>query len=184
MLPSHPDEEPTPQHLHFWLPASRTLRQCMLNHPFVYFVTAALAHQYKWFSHLQAVENTIKECYFLTWKLYELTFRWIQSYFLISALCLTALALQGHSWVAAWDYMAQNIYSLALYRKLSQSENNNYEYITKHHTTVCTQTGKRWVCYYFPSFFQLFFSILLFFKKLATSHLLSKATTVCRSSEC
>lgn len=42
-FPHIPNEEPTPQHLHFWLPASRTLRQCMLNHPFVYFVTAALA---------------------------------------------------------------------------------------------------------------------------------------------
>lgn len=34
-FPHIPNQEPTPQHLHFWFPASRTLRQCMLNYPFV-----------------------------------------------------------------------------------------------------------------------------------------------------
>lgn len=53
-----------------------------------YFVSAALAHQYKWFSYFQAAENTIKECYFLTWKLYELTFRWIQSHSFLHSLWL------------------------------------------------------------------------------------------------
>lgn len=136
-FPHIPNEEPTPQHLHFWLPASRTLRQCMLNHPFVVLCYSSPSTPIQMvFTFSSSGKHNQRMLFFnvkIVW-----THISVNTIILISALCLTALALQGQSRVAAWDYMAQNIYSLALYRKVSQSENNNYEYVTKHHTTVCT----------------------------------------------